>query len=138
MKAEALNEFEGPSQAVWDAINKVRKRAGIPNVETSYTSAFAKTQGKHTTQTGMREIIAQERKVEFALEGSIFWDMIRTRKATEEFSTPAMGWNFGAGGADFFQRQILQPRVFTLKDCLWPIDDNELDKNSRLIQNPGW
>jgi hypothetical protein len=141
MKAEALNEsIEAPNAEVYAAINKVRKRAGIPTVEEAYNGSFVTPEaiGKHTRKTGMREIIRQERMVEFAFEGSIFWDMIRYRKAPEEFSSPVVGWNYGAQGADFFNLKVLQARMFTLRDCLWPIDTNELDKNSNLIQNPGW
>ncbi|GHT23170.1 membrane protein [Bacteroidia bacterium] len=141
MKAEALNEsLDAPNAEVYAAINKVRQRAGIPNVESAYTGPFVTSAAlnKHTRKTGMREIIRQERMVEFAFEGSIFWDMIRYRKAPEEFSTPVAGWNYTARGADFFNLQIRQARTFTLKDCLWPIGLNELDKNANLIQNPGW
>jgi hypothetical protein len=141
MKAEALNEYNaGPTPEVYAAINKVRKRAGIPDVEVSYTSAFAKTPGRHTNYKGMKEIIAEERKVEFAFEGHIFWDMIRTKKAPDEFSSPVLGWDcLSTEGAEFFKRLIpLQARLFSLRDNLWPIDTNELNKNSNLIQNPGW
>ncbi|GAP71275.1 RagB/SusD domain-containing protein [Candidatus Symbiothrix dinenymphae] len=140
MKAEALNEYlDVPNADVYAAINKVRRRAGIPNVETVWSNAaLAKTVDKHKTKEGMRAIIAQERQVEFAFEGSIFWDMIRTGKAPETFTSPAMGWTYSARGEDFFKQQILQIRTFTLRDCLWPIDLNEMNKNSNLIQNPGW
>ncbi|GHT56016.1 membrane protein [Bacteroidia bacterium] len=142
MKAEALNEtLSAPNGEVYEAINKVRRRAGIPDVEAAYTGSFVKSapiMGKHLTQIGMREIIRQERAIEFAFEGHIFWDMLRYGKAPEEFSTPVLGWNYGAIGADFFQQKVIQPRMFTLRDCLWPIDLGELDKNSNLIQNPGW
>ncbi|GAP73034.1 RagB/SusD domain-containing protein [Candidatus Symbiothrix dinenymphae] len=139
MKAEALNEYNnGPTPDVYVAINKVRKRAGIPPVETAWSSTNARTQNKHTYYAGMKEIIAQERKIELAFEGSLFWDMLRTKKATEEFSKPVTGWDALSTGENFFKRQILQSRLFTLRDCLWPIDNAELDKNPNLIQNPGW
>jgi hypothetical protein len=142
MKAEALNEsLDAPTQEVWNAIDKVRRRAGIPNVEDAYTGAYVtgKALNKHIQKTGMRDIIAHERKVEFAFEGQIFWDMIRTRKAPEEFSTPAMGWSANGSDAEgFFKLQLLQIRTFTLRDCLWPIDLDELTRNVNLIQNPGW
>ena len=42
--AEAMNEAYGPSQEVYDAINIVRERAGIPTVEESWGNTFiAKT-----------------------------------------------------------------------------------------------
>ena len=42
--AEALNEISGPSQEVFDAINKVRARAGIPMIDEIWSNpTFAKT-----------------------------------------------------------------------------------------------
>jgi hypothetical protein len=140
MKAEALNEYSGPSQEVYDLINKVRKRAGIPNVETVWSDAtLAKTVNKHKTQTGLRDIILQERGIELAFEGSRFWDMLRYKRAVQEFSTPISGWNYnGTAAQTFFILQPWQARKFTIRDCLWPIDLNEMNTNGNLIQNPGW
>ncbi|GHT24824.1 hypothetical protein FACS189430_10460 [Bacteroidia bacterium] len=142
MKAEARNEYlDAPDGEVYAAINKVRDRAGIPKVETAYTGSFVKSEyfNRHTTQAGMREIILNERGSEFAFEGQRFWDMLRYRRAPQEFSSPVIGWNNdGANAESFFQQKMLQFRMFTLKDCLWPIPSTELLKNSKLIQNPGW
>jgi len=33
---------------------------------------------------------------------------------------------------------VKQSRRFTITDCLWPIDLNEMNTNGKLIQNPGW
>lgn len=141
MKAEALNEYaDAPTQAVYDAINKVRERAGIPKVEEVWADgSIVRNANKHKTKEGMRDIILRERGIELAFEGSRFWDMIRHKKATSEFSTPIWGWTYaGQTGADFFILEAKQIRKFTVRDCLWPIDLNELNTNSKLIQNPGW
>ena len=141
MQAEALNEYaDAPTQGVYDAINKVRERAGIPNVETVWADAsIVKSVNKHKTKEGMRDIILRERSIELAFEGSRFWDMLRYKKATSEFSTPIWGWTYtGQTGADFFILAPKQTRKFTVRDCLWPIDLNEMNTNSKLIQNPGW
>lgn len=141
MKAEALNEYmDAPNQEVYDAINKVRERAGIPNVEVVWSDAsIVKSVNKHKTKEGMRDIILQERGVELAFEGSRYWDMLRYRRAASEFSTPIWGWTYtGQTGADFFVLEAKQSRKFTITDCLWPIDLNEMNTNSELIQNPGW
>ncbi|GHT22962.1 starch-binding protein [Bacteroidia bacterium] len=142
MKAEARNEYlDAPDGEVWAAINKVRERAGIPSVEAAYTGAFvtAEAAGKHTAKSGMREIILNERGVEFAFEGSRFWDMLRYKRAPQEFSSPVIGWDYdGVSAEDFFQQRVLQERKFTLRDCLWPLPTDELNINSKLIQNPGW
>ncbi|QEC53078.1 putative outer membrane starch-binding protein [Anseongella ginsenosidimutans] len=141
MKAEALNEYNDvPTQEVYDLVNLVRERAGIPDVEDVWSDAtIAKTVNKHKTKEGMRDIILQERSIELAFEGSHFWDMLRHKRATSEFSTPIWGWTHtGTTGESFFILEVKQPRRFTITDCLWPIDLNELNTNGKLIQNPGW
>ncbi|MDR2147839.1 MAG: RagB/SusD family nutrient uptake outer membrane protein [Tannerella sp.] len=140
MKAEALNEFSGPSQEVYDLINRVRRRAGIPDVETVWADAtIAKTVNKHRTKEGLRDIILQERGIELAFEGSRFWDMHRHKRAVREFSVPISGWKYdGTSSSTFFVLEAKQTRRFTLRDCLWPIDLNEMNTNGNLIQNPGW
>jgi hypothetical protein len=138
MKAEALNEYhDTPTQEVYDAINKVRRRAGIPDVEVSW--AGAKTANKHTTQAGMRDIILQERGIELAFEGSRYWDMVRHKKAVTEFSGVVIGWNTqGSTSRTFFVLDPKQTRKFTVTNYLWPIDLDEINTNRNLIQNPGW
>jgi hypothetical protein len=139
MKAEARNQYlDAPDEQVYEALNKVRIRAGIPTVQNAYNN-FAKDPSKYKTKTGMIDIILNERGNEFAFEGQVFWDMLRYRRAVEVFSSPVTGWNYdGATPTSFFQKKLLQERVFTLRDCLWPINTAELNKNVNLIQNPGW
>jgi hypothetical protein len=142
MKAEALNEYSGPSPEVYEAINEVRRRAGIPTVEESYSNPDWVTAGalnKHLDPIGLREIILRERANEFAFEGNRFWDMLRYKRAVTEFAPPIWGWNvYAPDAAGFFQLQIVQARKFSITDCLWPIQTSELTANSELIQNPGW
>jgi hypothetical protein len=142
MKAEALNEIEGPSQKVWTEINRIRRRAGIPNVETVWSDpSLVRPEflNKHTDKDGMRDIILTERGIELAFEGHRFWDMHRHKRATAEFSTPVMGWNpYGYNAESFFIVMVKQTRRFLVRDYLWPIRLNDLDVNSNLIQNPGW
>jgi hypothetical protein len=138
MKAEALNEYEGPSQKVYDAINKVRERAGIPKVEDAWKNAKIHP-NYHLEQDGLKEIILRERSIELAFEGHRFWDMLRHKRAVSEFSVPLWGWDpDGTNAETFFNLQIKQARSFTVKDCLWPITVDELNTNANLIQNPGW
>ncbi|WP_317235339.1 RagB/SusD family nutrient uptake outer membrane protein [Niabella ginsengisoli] len=101
--------------------------------------SLARTPNKHLTKEGLRDIILQERSVEFAFEGQHFWDMLRHKRAVAEFSAPIWGWNHaGTTAADFFVLSIKQQRRFTITDCLTPIDLNEMNTNGNLIQNPGW
>jgi hypothetical protein len=138
MKAEILNEIkDAPDAEVWSEINRVRARAGIPTIQESW--AGAKTANKHTNQAGMRDIILQERGIEFAFEGSRYWDMVRHKRAHTEFSYPIQGWAYrGTAPSSFFVLGVIQSRKFTIRDYLWPIDLNELNTNGRLTQNPGW
>jgi hypothetical protein len=143
MKAEALNEYlDAPNAEVYAAINIVRNRAGIPNVETVWSDANLVVESalnKHTRKEDMREIILQERSIELAFEGSRYWDMLRHKRAPAEFSAPVLGWNhLGDSPETFFVLGGKQYRKFTITDCLWPIDLNEMNTNSNLIQNPGW
>ncbi|MBD1430217.1 RagB/SusD family nutrient uptake outer membrane protein [Sphingobacterium litopenaei] len=140
MKAEAMNEHLGPSQSVYDEINKVRDRAGVPKIEVVWADpTLAKTVNKHKTKEGLRDIILQERAIEFAFEGIHFWDMWRHKRATSAFSSPVWGWTHtGTTGNTFFVLEVKQQRRFTITDCLWPISLNEMNTNGQLIQNPGW
>lgn len=143
MKAEAQNEWEGPSDEVYAYVDSVRFRAGIPGVRESYSNPEWVTDealNKHLTKEGMREIILAERANEFAFENANrFYDMWRQNRAVSEFSQPVRGWNYnGSSPTSFFSQTIVQARSWTIRDNLWPIDNSELEKNSLLIQNPGW
>ncbi|MDR3309407.1 MAG: RagB/SusD family nutrient uptake outer membrane protein [Tannerella sp.] len=141
LQAEALNESsDAPTQAVYDALNIVRSRAGIPDVETVWSDAtLARTTGKHLTKAGMRAIIKDERSLELAFEGHRFWDLVRWKDAVAALSQPVIGWSpLRTSHEGFFVQEIKQTRKFSFRDCLWPITLSELNKNSNLIQNPGW
>jgi hypothetical protein len=143
MKAEALNEYyENPTPEVYEAINKVRKRAGLLDVEEAWSNSSVvrpRYLNKHLKKEGMKEIILRERSIELAFEGSRFWDMHRHRRAVAEFSAPIMGWSYGEYNVrDFFMLETYQTRRFIIRDCLWPLSLSETNRNANLIQNPGW
>jgi hypothetical protein len=141
MKAEILNEVEGPSQRVYDALNVVRRRAGIPDVEVAWSNPellSLQSLNKHLDKDELREIILQERSIELAFEGQRFWDMHRYKRASSEFSNPVMGWDYMNSGEKFFILSPKQIRRFLARDYLWPISITERNKNGNLIQNPGW
>ena len=54
--AEAQNEATGPDQTVYDAINQIRNRAGMPGLKSGLS------------QSEMRERIRNERRIELAFE----------------------------------------------------------------------
>ncbi len=137
--AEALNESQGPDAAdVHEYLNRVRTRVGLPNVAEAYTQ-YAKQPDKFKTKEGMREIIRHERRNELALEGKQYWDLRRWKIAHEELSTPIIGWSLTDQDAQNFYRKItlFQP-TFQHREYLWPISEQTLLRNDRLVQNPGW
>jgi hypothetical protein len=142
MKAEVLNQLYGPGPQVWAEVNKIRRRAGIPNVEDVWSNDMLVGNlylNRHLDKAGMREIIMRERAIELAFEGSRYWDVVRYKRGAVEFNTPITGWSATTFGAqNFFLLEIKQRRRFLNRNYLWPISLNELNTNANLIQNPGW
>lgn len=108
--AEALNEDNKASQALVH-LNRVRQRARegnnaiLPDIS-------------NTNKDQLRDIILHERRVELAMEGHRFWDLVRTGKA----------------------ETVLGPLGFVKnKHELLPIPQTEIDlSQGTLEQNPGW
>lgn len=113
--AEAVNEMSGPTADVYDAINQIRARVGMPAV----APGLSKEQ--------MRDVIRHERHVEFPWEGTRRDDLIRWNMASEVVPNVTL---FG---------ETLDQRVFVSpKHNLFPVPQKEIDQNPNLTQNPGW
>ena len=145
MKAEAWNEYlETPdAEHVYNPLNAVRERAGIPDVESAWTN-YSKTPDKVKTKTGMREIIRQEWNIEFAFEGRRFWNLRRWLTAADELNTDLYGWNILGETAHRFYNNFDGPVVVWSKrefvaprDYLFPIRSEEV-MVAGCVQNPGW
>jgi hypothetical protein len=139
--AEALNEANGPSQQVYDALNNIRDRAGIPTVEQAWSDvSVAANPGKHTNVVGLREIIKQERLIELAFEGHRYNDLRRWKIAEEYLSSSIRGWSVDESSeANFYNLRDIGIRSFSSpRDYLHPISFDELSINPSLVQNPGW
>jgi hypothetical protein len=139
--AEALNEFSGPSTEVYEVLNKIRERAGIPTIQDAWSNVtYAKNLNKHTNKDGLREIIQQERMIELAFEGHRYYDIRRWKLAEKYFTTPIKGWSVDEDSeANYYQIMDVSQRSFnTPRDYLQPISFTELSRNPKLIQNPGW
>ncbi|MEM9836969.1 MAG: RagB/SusD family nutrient uptake outer membrane protein, partial [Bacteroidota bacterium] len=113
--AESVNETDGPTQEVYDAINAIRRRANMPDVAPGLS------------QAQMRDVIRQERHVEFPWEGLRYHDLIRWR--TAETVIPQ---------ATLFGESRDTRQFDPSKHYLWPIPQKEIDLNPRLSQNPGY
>ncbi len=140
--AEAENELNGPSATVYDLINQVRNRAGMPNVD----------QGKYGTKDTLRELIHRERAVEFAGEGLRRADILRwtdnsgqmlaisvmnetlTRvTGTVNYSEPEETLR-----ADITGTANIESRIFDSHHRYFPIPQDAIDRNPNLTQNPGY
>lgn len=137
--AEALNETkQSPDDEVFEYIDKVRERAGLDGVEKAWTE-HSKRPDKFRSKEGMREIIHRERLIELAMEGHAMWDLRRWKEAEEWYNRPVRGWNINKEEAEEFYKQVyLLQRVYSKKNYLWPIKDDEIRNNPKLIQNYGW
>lgn len=117
--AEATNELQNtPDQSVYDAVNKIRKRAGLGDLVTGLT------------KVQMRAIIKQEDRVEFSWEGHHFYDLIRWSRAGGNDYQAAMEAVSGAISGDI--------RTYDPKLLLWPVPLQEINIAPNLSQNPGW
>ncbi|HEV8286474.1 MAG TPA: RagB/SusD family nutrient uptake outer membrane protein [Chitinophagaceae bacterium] len=136
--AEALNEVNGPGAETFRWIDSVRIRAGIPTVVNAWSN-FSNQGAKYTSRAGLREIIHQERLIELAFEGQRFWDLRRWKEAHIVLNAPIKGWSTEQKDAEaYYKPVVLWNQTFGIRDYFWPIEQDELLKNSRLAQNPGW
>lgn len=119
MYAEAQNEVSGPDAMVYDAINRVRQRAGLVPYEIPATQ----------TQASLRQLIRHERRVEFAFEGFYYTDIRRWKLA--ETVMNASIYNS--------ENQPIVKRTFNkARDYWWPIPQTQRDLNPNLAQNDNY
>ncbi|MFL2610615.1 MAG: RagB/SusD family nutrient uptake outer membrane protein, partial [Flavobacteriaceae bacterium] len=138
--AEAINESAGPNQEAYDALNAVRERAGISNVEDAWGNAsITATLNKHTTQDGFREIIRQERLIELSFEGNRYNDIRRWKQAEQYFNSPVFGWSVDETSVSgYYNLTQVGIRSFNSpRDYFHPISINEITINPNLTQNLG-
>lgn len=154
--AEAKIESNELDQSVYDAINQVRNRAGMPNVSNDRIG----------NQDKMRQLVRRERKVEFALEGLHIFDMRRWGIGDLENGQPTYGLplptvrytglsatdkpnfktsarhdlndipNYDAYKSKLKVRDV--NRYWDKKFELWPIPQEERNRNPNLKQNEGY
>jgi hypothetical protein len=135
MRAEALIESGNTSQEVYDLIDKVRARVGMPKIEA--------VEGTGLSQTQLRNILRHERRVEFFMEGTRYPDMLRWKDeslvhdvygyVTSKLSNPSSPSTWA------FETEKKETRKFdSAKGWLWPIPQVEMQNNKNLKQNPGY
>ena len=143
--AEALNELDGSyseygitvtgrdEDEILDAFNQVRYRAGLPGLATL------------PDRGTMRDLIKSERRIEFVCEGHRYHDLRRWGDAYDAYNRPVLGMNIKAKTTQreaFYTITALNDdkarRYFDYKNYFCPIPKVALNKNDKLVQNPGW
>ncbi len=145
MASEAANEYYATpteNENVYKWINLVRERAGIPSVQESWEQIAGSD--LHKSQAGMRTIIRQEWAIEFAFEGTAFWNNRRWLTAAAEMTKPLRGWNILGTDLESFYRNGQGPMIVCSRntfmpprDYLFPIKAEEV-LISGIVQNKGW
>ncbi len=136
--AEALNEAEGPGPEVYKWLNLVRERAGLQSVEDSWTN-YSIYSDKYKTKEGLREIIHRERTVELMFEGQRYWDLRRWKEALTELNKPITGWDIEQETEEgYYRENVLYRQLFRSRDYFWPVKENELLTNRKVVQSYGW
>ena len=115
-------------------LNKIRSRAGIPDVEESWRGIATLDQNK------LREIVHQERQIELFLENQNFWDLRRWGEAEHLGEQPSgMSVMEKSDLAKFGQpTKVDVSRRFVPAHYLMPLPIGEINKNPNLVQNPGY
>lgn len=133
--AEALNEVSGPTDEAFAAVNKVRNRVGLPNLDL----------GPNPTKAAFTQAVLKERACEFGYE-EVRWFDITRRKLEDKFKNQLTGVIIKATNAaktNFsFTPRNLPVRAwstnFSPKWYLSAFPATEVNKGYGLTQNPGW
>jgi len=141
--AEALNELAGPKGAVagstrtaYDIIKDVRTKNGISS--TTYLDEVA------VNKDNFRQLLLNERRVEFAFENQRFYDLRRHLLPLNETVKGVKITKTSAGlvfeGTDPAQEAVVVERRFMDNEKFYylPLPYNETIKNTNLLQNKGW
>lgn len=147
--AEAKNELTGLDASAFEAVNQVRRRVGMPDLQNTDAS-------KPTycgTQDALRQRIRNEWRVEFAMEGGKRqWDIRRWGIAKDVLNAPFLGMKYkmvddpnapeGDNGKKciLYQGENIKLNGSKYEDhnYLYPIPQSEIDLNPALTQNPGY
>src|SRR5690606_19331860 len=132
--AEAQNEAVGPDQSVHDAVNKVRNRSDLPDLDTELD------------QDEMRKAIHSERRVELCFENKRFLDNKRLWQQETTMGVPRHNMVIRNSSPDdnsgnwiySVEPEIKYTVNFLPKQYMSPIPQNVIDQNPKIKQNPGY
>lgn len=125
MYAEAENEAFGPIDSVYDALDQIRTRAGMPLID----------RNKYNSKEKLREAIRNERRVELAGEGLRYFDILRWKIAENVLNKKVVSFEIPG----LLPLRIIHTRTFDpKKHYVWPIPQSAIDKAKNLKQHPEW
>ncbi|MGJ7030193.1 RagB/SusD family nutrient uptake outer membrane protein [Niabella hirudinis] len=132
MLAEAENQVNGPTDAAYEAINQVRRRAY--GVDIAAASAIADAPAGLSKDL-FQLFIEDERSRELCFETLRRQDLVRWGKfvpamkaVSADMAANGGGVKYGAlGGSNVSERNLL-----------YPIPSGEMALNKKMVQNPGW
>ncbi len=125
--AEATNEADGPTPEVYQAVEAIRRRAGLRPYE--LPTGLSKEQ--------MRIAIRKERRIELAYEGHRFFDVRRWMIAEETDNKMMHGMEVSRNGAQKTHKVFdVRKHNFSKAMYLWPLPLSEIAKSPELLQNP--
>ena len=134
IKAEAENELNGPTDAAYDAINQVRRRAyWSPYLNIQNTpSDGSDLELSGLTQEQFRERLREERRLEFVLEGQRWFDLIRWHILVKyvKSNTPTDEETLGT--------KTTKIQNVSKKNYLLPLPQEQIILNPNLEQNWGY
>lgn len=133
--AEAKIESGSIDNSVYDAIDSVRIRAGMPKVDRIV----------YSNQSTLRTLVRRERRVEFALEGLRWFDIQRWQIGPQVRSGTVYGTRLGTVDANTGALNLsgsnitVEQRLFNSnRDYLWPVPQSQRDIDKKLTQNNGY
>ncbi|MEO6231498.1 MAG: RagB/SusD family nutrient uptake outer membrane protein [Ferruginibacter sp.] len=113
------------------AVNKIRNRAGIPNMDARFTGS---------KDAFMQELM-RERAVELAFEGLRWHDLRRWNVAGQKQyrEKTVLDFDRGSNGKPINMRErVVVTRVFEKKHNWLPLPTNQVNLYPTFGQNPGW
>jgi starch-binding outer membrane protein, SusD/RagB family len=137
--AEADFEYNGKlSDLSLTYLNKVRTRCGLPNFQDSWAIV-----GGIPTGDELRDVLHQERSIEFLGEGMRYYDLRRWREAKNIMNNTPQSWNLNGKTQKDFYKVINMvesgTRIFVNPKNTWlAIPLTQIEINPKLVQNPGY
>jgi len=129
--AEALNEWSPGNADIKIFYDRVRNRTGV----------IMPLLPAGLSQFQVRDLVRNERRVEFAFEDHRNWDARRWLQGPAILGTPVRGVNITRNPLTAnvtYMPFVLEPRTFDAKMYLYPIPQNDLNIGGSLVQNPLW